>query len=152
MIIFPILLTALCCIGLFLIGHIVSATLLLLIACGTVTIVLRENYLRRTELYRKTEAILGEINLAKSLCNEWTDQNYPNLCSPLSPCVTLQWTYRDGKIVNLPWALLVQGDLVLMRPGQVSPGPCTEINEKRKFRGGETYGLSQYVSSDFYSI
>lgn len=27
----------------------------------------------------------------------WKEQHYPHLCAPFSPCVTLQWTYRDGK-------------------------------------------------------
>jgi hypothetical protein len=40
---------------------------------------------------------------------------------PFSPSVTLQWTQRDGVLVNLPWALLVKGDIVLLKPGQTSP-------------------------------
>lgn len=32
-----------------------------------------------------------------------------------------------------------------MRPGQVSPGNCSEINAKKNFRGGETYGLANNV-------
>lgn len=40
---------------------------------------------------------------------------------PYSPSVTLQWTQRDGVLVNLPWALLVKGDIVLLKPGQTSP-------------------------------
>lgn len=140
---FPIFLICGCCAGLYTIGHYLAATLLLLILGGTIAIVLREDRLRRSEIYRKVRSVLDEIQLAHRLCNEWSDENYPNLCSPLSPCVTLQWTYRDGRIVNLPWALLVKGDYIILRPGQVSPGLCTEINGKHKFEGGETYGLSQ---------
>ncbi len=29
--------------------------------------------------------------------------------------------FRDGKLVNMPWALLVKGDTVLLKPGQISP-------------------------------
>jgi hypothetical protein len=85
----------------------------------------------------------AEIKIAETLCHDWSVENYPNLCSPLSPCVTLQWTYRNGKIVNLPWALLVRQDYIVMRPGQLAPGPCTEITGKRKFKCGETYGVTQ---------
>lgn len=120
-----------------------SATLLLLILLGTSILVIRENNLRRTEIHRKTQTILEEISLAKILCKNWTAENYPNLCCPLSPCVTLQWTYRDGIIVNLPWALLVRGDHIIIRPGQVAPGQCTEINNRHTFHCGETYGLFQ---------
>lgn len=27
---------------------------------------------------------------------KWKDEHYPHLCAPYSPCVILQWTYRDG--------------------------------------------------------
>ena len=29
--------------------------------------------------------------------------------------------FRNGSMVNLPWALLVKGDVVLIKPGQISP-------------------------------
>lgn len=73
---------------------------------------------------------------------EWRPTNYPHLCSPLSPCVTLQWTYRDGEIVNLPWSLLVKGDYVVMRPGQSAPGNCVEVGGTKRFASGETYSLN----------
>ena len=28
---------------------------------------------------------------------------------------------RNNEMVNLPWALLVKGDIVLIKPGQISP-------------------------------
>lgn len=56
----------------------------------------------------------------KNKCH-WKKDNYPHLCMPYSPSVTLQWTQRDGVLVNLPWALLVKGDIVLLKPGQTSP-------------------------------
>ncbi|KAG4070537.1 hypothetical protein HA402_001203 [Bradysia odoriphaga] len=140
---FPMLITLLSVFCLYATCYYLSATVLLLILLGTTVLVIRENNLRRTEIHRKTQTILEEISLAKILCKDWTAENYPNLCSPLSPCVTLQWTYRDGIIVNLPWALLVRGDHIIIRPGQVAPGQCTEINNRHTFQCGETYGLFQ---------
>ena len=64
-----------------------------------------------------------KIAVARSTC-QWKSENYPHLCSPQSPCLTLQWTYRDGEVVNLPWALLVTGDIIVMKPGQQAPGYC----------------------------
>lgn len=54
------------------------------------------------------EKMRKEINFV-----DWKPENYPNLFTPFSPCITLQWTYRDGKLVNLPWALLVKDDIIL---------------------------------------
>lgn len=67
------------------------------------------------------------ISAASYLCH-WNAENYPHLCSPLSPCITLQWTYREGQIVNLPWALLVAGDIIVIKPGQQVPGYCVPID------------------------
>ncbi|XP_011179883.2 transmembrane protein 94 isoform X3 [Zeugodacus cucurbitae] len=107
-------------------------------------VVVRENHLRRTEIYRKTRQALADIRLAeRDLCGEWQPCNYPHLCCPISPCVSLQWTYRDGNIVNLPWALLVRGDHIVLRPGHITPGPCTEVNGKRTFEMHEIYGPTQ---------
>ncbi|KAL9880064.1 transmembrane protein 94 isoform X1 [Glossina fuscipes] len=109
-------------------------------------VVIRENYLRRTEIYRKTRLALNDLRLAEQeLSAEWQPCNYPHLCCPLSPCVSLQWTYRDGVIVNLPWALLVKGDYIVIRPGHITPGPCAEINGKRIFKAHEIYGVSNNV-------
>ncbi|XP_054727700.1 transmembrane protein 94 isoform X3 [Anastrepha obliqua] len=107
-------------------------------------VVVRENNLRRTEIYRKTRQALADIKLAeRDLCGEWQPCNYPHICCPISPCVSLQWTYRDGNIVNLPWALLVRGDHIVLRPGHITPGPCTEVNGKRTFEMHEIYGPTQ---------
>ncbi|XP_037809447.1 transmembrane protein 94 isoform X1 [Lucilia sericata] len=107
-------------------------------------IVIRENNLRRTEIYRKCRAALNDIRLAEQeLCAEWQPHNYPHICCPLSPCVSLQWTYRDGVIVNLPWALLVKGDFIVLRPGHITPGPCSEVNGKKTFNAHEIYGVAQ---------
>uniref|UniRef100_A0A182N110 Cation-transporting P-type ATPase C-terminal domain-containing protein n=1 Tax=Anopheles dirus TaxID=7168 RepID=A0A182N110_9DIPT len=143
---FPTLTSLLCGLSLTVTGYYWSAGLLLALLALTVAVVVRENTLRRTEIYRKLRTVLHEIRLGVALCPDWTIDNYPHLCSPLSPCVTLQWTYRDGRVVNLPWALLVRGDHIVMRPGQVSPGTCREVRAApggRRFKCGETYGLQQ---------
>lgn len=105
-------------------------------------VVVRECYRRRTEVYRKTRLLLSEIKMAaEESCYSWQSNNYPHLYSPVSPCIALQWTYRDGVIVNLPWALLVRGDYIVMRSGHAAPGPCTEVNGKCSFKAQEIYGF-----------
>lgn len=105
-------------------------------------VVIRECYRRRIEVYQKTRLLLTELRTAANeSCHLWKQDNYPHLYSPVSPCIALQWTYRDGAIVNLPWALLVRGDYIVMRSGHAAPGPCTEVNGKCSFRTNEVYGF-----------
>lgn len=94
--------------------------ILVLLNLGTVA---WDNNLRLGEVLTRAKQLLD--NLEKSVKSiNWSPLNYPNLCTPASPCITLQWTYRDGEVVNLPWALLVRGDVIIVRPGQTSPGYC----------------------------
>lgn len=131
--------------------HYFTAICVLFILLATIILVIYESYLRRTEIFRKVRLIINEIQLAQTLSRDWTPLNYPNVSNPMSPCVTLQWTYRDGKIVNLPWALLVKNDVIVIRPGQSAPGDCTEVSGKTKFNTGETYGLAQVNDYVFFS-
>lgn len=77
-----------------------------------------DNKLRHNEVPNRVKAVLQLME--KELKHiQWSEQNYPDLFAPLSPCITLQWTYRDGKLINLPWALLVKDDIILMKPGMI---------------------------------
>ncbi|KAG7303015.1 hypothetical protein JYU34_013023 [Plutella xylostella] len=87
---------------------------------------LNEEYLYRNEIPLRARKVLETLDNATE-SSVWKTEHYPHLCAPFSPCVTLQWTYRDGTIVNLPWALLVEGDVVVLRPGQEVPGRCREL-------------------------
>ncbi|XP_022228768.2 transmembrane protein 94 isoform X3 [Drosophila obscura] len=106
-------------------------------------VVIRENNLRRTEIFRKTRYALAELQLAEQhFSDDWQQSNYPHLSNPMSPCVSLQWTYRDGILVNLPWALLVRGDCIVLRPGHISPGPCHVLETSKCFEANEIYGAA----------
>lgn len=61
---------------------------------------------------------------------------------PYSPSVTLQWTQRDGVLVNLPWALLVKGDIVLLKPGQTSPCHVSRLRVSILFNNTYIYNLT----------
>ncbi|XP_071444767.1 transmembrane protein 94 isoform X3 [Hetaerina americana] len=99
-----------------------------------------DNKLRHIEIPQRIRYILSQLEVASEKV-QWSSNNYPHLCSPYSPCITLQWTYRDGRLVNLPWALLVAGDVVLMRPGQQAPGKCVSLEDKEGsvLHAGEVY-------------
>ncbi|XP_047352774.1 transmembrane protein 94 isoform X3 [Vespa velutina] len=103
----------------------------LIICCLTILnfiLVVSDNKLRHNEIPSRIYVLLKQLENAQARC-KWNIENYPHLCTPLSPCLTLQWTYRDGQIVNLPWALLVVGDIIVMKPGQQSPGYCIPYND-----------------------
>lgn len=84
----------------------------------------------------------------------WTTENYPNLCSPVSPCITLQWTFRDNKLINLPWALLVKDDIILVKPGQICPGYCESIDKNSEIpllHAKEVYSPSLQNANEIFS-
>ncbi|XP_026818266.1 transmembrane protein 94 isoform X1 [Rhopalosiphum maidis] len=98
--------------------------------------VLWDNKLRHEEMFTKLDNVMKKLNCYKDKCH-WKKENYPHLCMPFSPSVTLQWTQRDGVLVNLPWALLVKGDIVLLKPGQTSPCHVSRLRDKDKWAPAE---------------
>lgn len=82
--------------------------------------------LRKTEMNMRVRWILNLIKDWKNKC-KWKAENYPHIHSPQSPSITLQPTVRDGHVVNLPWALLVKGDVIVLRPGHSAPGRCRSL-------------------------
>lgn len=52
---------------------------------------------------------------------------YPQLHLPHSPCISLQWTVRDGKVVNLPVPLIVKKDVIKLCPGNPAPARCRQV-------------------------
>ncbi len=54
-------------------------------------------------------------------------EQFPNLYTPNSPSISLQWTIRNGQLVNLPSILLTKGDIIVMRPGQLSPADAETV-------------------------
>lgn len=66
----------------------------------------------------------------------WSPSLYPHLYTPTSSSWSLHWTYRDSQLVNLPVSLLVEGDVIALRPGQeafasvrgIKVCSCLELN------------------------
>lgn len=68
------------------------------------------------------------MNFSENLVDGvWNPKDYLNLNSPQSPCISTQWTYRDGELVDLPTVLMVKGDVILLRPGHAVPVQCQEL-------------------------
>uniref|UniRef100_A0A146M4X0 Uncharacterized protein KIAA0195 n=2 Tax=Lygus hesperus TaxID=30085 RepID=A0A146M4X0_LYGHE len=109
------------------------------IVAENVFLVAWDHRLRRNEIPQRIRILLQAVRECQEKCS-WGPENYPHLCSPYSPCITLQWTYRDGRLVNLPWALLCNGDTIVLRPGQPAPGNCVQLDTESSFLSyGEVY-------------
>ncbi|KFM78854.1 hypothetical protein X975_25768, partial [Stegodyphus mimosarum] len=110
--------------------------------------------LRHTEMLSRVKSI---VKLLEEKQNHLRDKNqYLNLHTPQSPCISVQWTYRDGHLLNLPCSLLVEGDVILMRPGHAAPGQCISLNKACNFecrlkRGQVFAPVNEHLSDNFSS-
>ncbi|KAJ2945867.1 hypothetical protein O0L34_g4773 [Tuta absoluta] len=105
-----------------------EALFLFLVLVVNFAVACSEQYLYRNEIPHRVNKVLETLDKAIDT-SVWRENHYPHLCAPFSPCVILQWTYRDGDVVNLPWALLVEGDIIVLRPGQEVPGHCRGLQK-----------------------
>ena len=121
-------------------GHFTSSiplaienVILVLVLILNVGIIYWSSKSRHTELYDKAVKLaekIGECANNEQLMNQWsTHIFYANLTTPASPCITLQRTYRDDKLVNLPVSLLVKGDVIYLEPGHKAPANCRRIDK-----------------------
>ncbi|XP_067115087.1 endoplasmic reticulum magnesium-transporting P-type ATPase-like [Osmerus mordax] len=86
--------------------------------------------LRGEEIPRRIQTIIITIEeLLSQPVPDWS-QGYCNLLTPPSQAVSLQWVYRDGQLVNLPVSLLVEGDIIALRPGLPAPTELRGIQEE----------------------
>uniref|UniRef100_T1IVZ1 Cation-transporting P-type ATPase C-terminal domain-containing protein n=1 Tax=Strigamia maritima TaxID=126957 RepID=T1IVZ1_STRMM len=104
-----------------------GAIFIMIITSINIFIVGFDSRLRQHEIQHKAQRLLSFIRECIEKC-EWNSSNYPHVNLPLSPCITLQWTYRDGRLINLHWALLVEGDIIALRPGQIVPARCRSLD------------------------
>ncbi|XP_019880978.2 transmembrane protein 94 isoform X2 [Aethina tumida] len=109
-----------------------EAFVILTLLVINVSLELYDNKLRHNEIPNRIQAILDKLRKEIEKV-EWKPENYPNLFTPFSPCITLQWTLRDNKLVNMPWSLLVKDDIILIRPGQISPGYCEAVDKNSEY-------------------
>ena len=123
----------------------VSAVVVLLMVVVNLVLSGWESYQRSVEVYRRGERLVEVVEKAARQ-PAWEAENYPHLHTPLSASIVLQWTIRDSHIINLPWALLVKGDIVLIKPGQMAPGRCSIMSEKMELtlEQGETFHTDKF--------
>ncbi|XP_078793143.1 transmembrane protein 94 isoform X2 [Oryzias latipes] len=101
--------------------ELVNAAALLFLFVLNLLLVGRQEKLKQMEMLRRLKGIIAQLNEYLSGCVgevQWPTSLYPDLYTPSSPSWSLHWTYRDAQLVNLPVSLLVEGDIIALRPGQ----------------------------------
>ena len=115
------------------VSHLVQSTLVILVLFVNILVIGWDTKKYHHELHDKAAYLSHRID--ELLANEedleaWTSGMFnPKLYLPHSPCISLQWTLRDGKTVNLPTVLLVKGDVIKLPPGNPAPGSCENIDQ-----------------------
>ncbi|XP_048466673.1 transmembrane protein 94 isoform X1 [Rhincodon typus] len=101
---------------------VLNAAVLFLLLFLNLYVIGRQGRLKRGEVIARLQAIINKLNEALLSSEElrWEDALYPDLFMPSAPSWSLHWAYRDGHLVNLPVCLLVEGDIIALRPGQES--------------------------------
>ncbi|KAM3860003.1 transmembrane protein 94 [Diretmus argenteus] len=154
--------------------ELVNAAALLLLLLLNLLLVGRQERLKRSEMVRRLNGIINQLHDYLSGCAgepvRWSSALYPDLYTPSSPSWSLHWTYRDSQLVNLPISLLVEGDIIALRPGQeafaslrgikddehivlepgdlfppYSPPPSPRANEKRGPQSPQQHRLFRVV-------
>nr|XP_031324931.1 transmembrane protein 94 isoform X1 [Camelus dromedarius] len=102
--------------------ELVNTSALFLLLLLNLVLIGRQDRLKRQEVERRLRGIIDQIQDALRDGKEikWPDAMYPDLHMPFAPSWSLHWAYRDGHLVNLPVSLLVEGDIIALRPGQES--------------------------------
>ncbi|CAG2113307.1 unnamed protein product, partial [Medioppia subpectinata] len=110
----------------------IEATILLVTLVFNVVLTFWNTRSRHAEIRRKAQLLSQQIRRcydSQQLIDLWKSQRYyPHVNTPQSPCISLQWTFRDRRRVNLPAPLLVAGDVILMSPGRAAPAKCRSID------------------------
>ncbi|XP_016427783.1 transmembrane protein 94-like isoform X2 [Sinocyclocheilus rhinocerous] len=102
--------------------ELVNAGALFLLLLLNLFLIGRQQRLQMSEMVRRLKSIISQLNdyLERSAGHpiRWAPSLYPDLYTPTSPSWSLHWTFRGEQLVNLPVSLLVEGDVIALRPGQ----------------------------------
>ncbi|XP_060716255.1 transmembrane protein 94-like [Tachysurus vachellii] len=86
--------------------------------------------LKTSEMPHRVETLINTLqDFLLHPPSDWLKET-EDLFVPSLPAVSLQWTYRDGRLINLPVSLLVEGDIISLRPGSEAPTELRGIQEE----------------------
>lgn len=98
---------------------------------------------RRHEMVDKASDLLARLSNSR----DNSTLQYRELGEPTSDSIHLQYTIRDNKVVNVPWMLLVEGDVIMLRAGH--PSPCRCVSDKGEILlAGEKPSVEQMNCDD----
>ncbi len=97
-------------------------------------------YVKRSLIiYEKAKLVLALISNLDSADNANIDYNIFDADMPHSQSITSQETIRDGKLLNLPLNLIVKGDLIRIRAGQIVNVECQRVDTADMLEKGSIY-------------
>ncbi|XP_065065440.1 transmembrane protein 94-like [Rhopilema esculentum] len=106
----------------------IEGLVVLLCAVFTTVLCVRENRLQHSEVSRNFREAF------KRNKDDLQGDTYIDIKCPKSPSITMTGTYRDNKLVNLPWNLLVEGDVVVLGPSETAPTQIKQIVNEKCYR------------------
>ncbi|XP_078415076.1 transmembrane protein 94-like [Cetorhinus maximus] len=89
-----------------------------------------QQWLKSREIPQRVQAILQRLNVLIRTPEFGRNDFCHELYNPPSESLSLQWTYRDGQLVNLPTSMLVEGDIIALRPGHKAPTSLRGIQDE----------------------
>ncbi|GAA6075532.1 transmembrane protein 94-like [Tachysurus ichikawai] len=108
----------------------ISGCALLLLLLADIVAMAALQQLKMSEMPHRVETLLNTLqDFLLHPPSDWLKET-EDLFVPSLPAVSLQWTYRDGRLINLPVSLLVEGDIISLRPGSEAPTELRGIQEE----------------------
>ncbi len=114
--------------------HLIQSIIVITLLVLNIALVGWDTFKFHREVHDKAYILASQIRSLLKKPTDCSDQEawlsgkfFPEVYLPHSPCISLQLTYRDGKVINLPTPLLVEGDVIKMCPGNPAPGLCENI-------------------------
>lgn len=110
--------------GVRLVSSCFEIVLLVVFSSLLVVCCVHEHKLKVHEMERLISSFIETITYER----QWSYEDYPDLSLPETNSISLIWTYRDSKIVNLPHNLLVEGDIIILGPSRTAPAECRQVS------------------------
>ncbi|MGH0117033.1 UNVERIFIED_CONTAM: hypothetical protein FKN15_024978 [Acipenser sinensis] len=110
--------------------ELLNASALLLFLLLDLSVTSLQQKLKVEEIPSRVQSVINTLSVFLSQPEPELKDCYLNLFTPPSQSISVQWTYRDGRLVNLPVSLLVEGDIIALRPGQEAPASLRGIQEE----------------------
>lgn len=107
------------------------SVLLSAILLGRAMLCSASSCVREEDIASYTRSLICNCDLVWIYDFDWPgdlqEDTYLDTSCPPSSSITTVVTFRDNKLVNLPWNLLVEGDIVLLGPSETAPTQIRQV-------------------------